>query len=134
MTYGKSPFTCSPHWEIDNAGLATQHGLDYLGTVLSKDNGKEHASSRIKSSNRAYFSLQGAGLCQSGLAPHTSAHVYQTAVRCGLLYGCSSIYMNKSGLLELDKTQGKYLKSMLGIGYNCHKPHCYKHWGSLHAQ
>ena len=63
--------------------------------------------------------MQGAGLCKSGLAPHTSAHVYQTAVRCGLLYGCSSIYMNKSGLLELDKTQGKHLKSMLGIGYTC---------------
>ena len=79
-------FTCSPHWEINNVGLAVKHRLDYLGTVLSKDNGKEHASSRIKSSNQAYFSLQGAGLCQSGLAPHTSAHVYQTAVRCGLLW------------------------------------------------
>ena len=51
MTYGKSHFTCPPHWEINNVGLAVKHRLDYLGTVLSKDNGKEHASSRIKSSN-----------------------------------------------------------------------------------
>ena len=58
-----------PQWEINNVGLVFIHGLDYLGTVLSKDNGKEHASARIKSSNRAYFSLQGAGLCKSGLAP-----------------------------------------------------------------
>ena len=46
--------------------------------------------------------------------------MYSTAIRTVLLYGCSSVFVTKPNLKKLDKAQGKYLKSMLGLSYSCH--------------
>ena len=35
-------------------------------------------------------------------------------------FGCCAIYINKTQLENLNKTQGKYVKSILGINFNTH--------------
>ena len=69
----------------------------------------------MSAANKAYYSLQGAGVCRDGVSPFTASHIYTTAVQSSLLYGNDCIYTTKSDMDILDKTQGKHLKSMLGL-------------------
>ena len=39
-------------------------------------------------------------------------------MRSGLLYGCSSISLSKSNADMLERTQGKHIKTILGLNYN----------------
>jgi hypothetical protein len=120
VIYGKDYFKRKPMWDIDGCPLAIKEQVKYLGTILGRKSGHSHVDMRVSASNRAYYSLQNAGLCQSGLSPHTAIHIYTTAVRSGLQYGCASIHLTKSDLATLDKTQGKHVKSILGLDYSCH--------------
>ena len=120
MNYGNNPFLLSPQWFIDGVSLDVRHELKYLGTVLSKSNGKHHMESRISAANKSYYGLQGAGLCKDGLSPQISAYIYNTTVRNSLTFGCDSIFITKGNLATLDKLQGKHLKAMLGLSFNCH--------------
>ena len=120
MNYGNNPFLLSPQWFIDGVSLDVRHELKYLGTVLSKSNGKHHVESRISAANKSYYGLQGAGLCKDGLSPQISAYIYNTTVRNSLTFGCDSIFITKGNLATLDKLQGKHLKAMLGLSFNCH--------------
>ena len=76
--------------------------------------------SRIRDANRSFYTLQDAGVCMNGLSPFVSAHVYNIAIRSGLLYGCNSLYISKSNLLDIDKLQGKLLKAIHGLPTRCH--------------
>ena len=100
MVYGKSPFTSPPKWHINDVSLEISNSVKYLGTLLNNSNGKDHVESRIRAANRPFYTLQGAGVCMNGLSPFVSAHVYNIAIRSGLLYGCNSLYLSKSNLLE----------------------------------
>ena len=120
MVYGKSPFTSPPKWHINDVSLEISNSVKYLGTLLNNTNGKDHTESRIRAANRSFYTLQGAGVCMNGLSPFVSAHVYNIAIRSGLLYGCNSLYLSKSNLLDIDKLQGKLLKAILGLPTRCH--------------
>ena len=73
---------------------------------------------RIQAANRAFYSLQGAGLNCCGVSPNTAIHIYSTAVRSCLTYGCSAVNISKTKIKELDKIQGKHIKCILGLKYN----------------
>ena len=48
------------------------------------------------------------------------AHVYSTAVRSSLLYGCHMVKISKSDLALLNKTQANHIRSALGLRSYCH--------------
>ena len=85
MVYGKSPFTSPPKWHINDVSLEISNSVKYLGTLLNNSNGKDQVESRIRATNRWFYNIQGAGVCTNGLSPFVSAHVYNIAIRSGLL-------------------------------------------------
>ena len=117
MVYGRNPFKTTPVWSISGKHLAVKPSLTYLGTVLDCSVGL-HAESRIRASQKAYFSLQGSGLHKNGVRPQTQLSVYNAAVRTRLLYGCLSVKLLRTNLKSLDKQQAKQIKCMLGLNPN----------------
>ena len=120
MVYGRNPFKTTPDWTISGKRLVVKPSLTYLGTVLDGSVGPRrglHTESRIRASQKAYFSLQGSGLHKK-LDPQTALSVYNAAVRTPLLYGCLSVKLLKTNLKSLDKQQAKQIKCMLGLNLN----------------
>ena len=120
MCYGKNPFTTLPKWNINSVNLDVKNSIKYLGSVLCQSGGNEHVNSRICSAKRSFYTLQGAGLCNDGLSPEASVYLYSSVIRSSLIYGCDSIWINKSNMIKLDSTQGKIIKKMLGLPYTSH--------------
>ena len=116
MTYGPNPFTTLPKWNINGVTLPVEDNIKYLGAILDQSDGLTHAQQRTSKGNQAFYSLQGAGLYPYCIRSNSAFHIYGTAVRSGLVYGCESIYMymNKKSLTLLDTVQAKHLKAILG--------------------
>ena len=68
------------------------------------------------SAQRAFYSLQGAGLCYKGVDTKVAINIFQTAVQTTLTYGCDNIFISRTALNRLDSFQAKLLKSILGLG------------------
>jgi hypothetical protein len=115
MIYGKSSFTCQPKWHIEDSELHIADNLTYLGAGLASDGGTTHTESRIKATQKAFYSLQHAGLHFKGCKPEVASHIFSMGVQTVLLYGCEAVYINKSNLKHLQSTQGNLTKAMLGL-------------------
>ena len=118
MVVGKQclPF---PEWHINSTCLKIYKSIQYLGTTLSNNNNRLHVDSRIKSCRRAFYSLQGAGLCTKGITPFTKAYLWNSAIRPILLYGNNCIHLNKSNTNELNKIQSSLIKAALNLPKTC---------------
>ena len=55
-----------------------------------------------------------------GVNPQTALHLFNVGVSGILTYGCASIYINKSQLVNLDKYQIKLIKQCLGFKCRTH--------------
>ena len=64
---------------------------------------------------RAFYGLQGAGLCARGANPFTIAHNYKTAIQPILTYGCSNLNLTHNDISELEKVQASLIKTALGL-------------------
>jgi hypothetical protein len=118
MVYGKHWLTSDPKWTIKNEQLTNRDSITYLGTVLDGSHiktGTKHTDSRIRAAQRAFYGLQGAGLHSNGVSPQTVLHIYEAAVRSVILYGCTSVHINKSNLAKLDRLQARFIKCALGL-------------------
>ena len=51
------------------------------------------------------FWAPGAGIKSPGVNPQTALHLFNVGVSSTLTYGCASIYINKSQLVNLDNTK-----------------------------
>ena len=69
---------------------------------------------------KSFYTFQGASLCNDGLSPEASVYLYSSVIGSSLIYGCDSIWINKSNMIKLDSTQGKIIKKMLGSPYTSH--------------
>ena len=105
-------------WKVLTTELTESQEVKHLGVVLSRNN-KQHAEERIKSARRAFYSLQGAGLCVGGCSPSTISHIYSTAVRPVLLYGLECVYQDKTVMKSIESMQGKFVKAALGLKKSC---------------
>ena len=106
-------------WILDNTSLKVVTSIKYLGTTLSyHDKAKCHILSRNVASQKAFYSLQGAGLKFQGISPDLLTSVYRTAVTSILSYGCSSVYMSKSDFKFLDTIQSRHNMCMLGLKFS----------------
>ena len=115
---GINPFVSIPQWTINGNVLPISDSITYLGTVIGDPKGKQLVNLRASKANRAFYSLQGAGLNCNGVSPETALHIYKTAVRSSLTYGCAAVNISSNNLKVLDKVQGKHLKSILGLKYH----------------
>ena len=76
--------------------------MTYLGTTLTA-NVTDHIDTRRKSARRAYYGLQGAGVCCDGVAPKTLSHIYKVVIQPILTYGCAAISINNRSVKILEK-------------------------------
>ena len=113
VTFGKSPYN-DRKWSLDDVTLDEADHVVHLGVILANDT-KSHTKARIKSARRAFYALQGAGLCVNGTSSDTITHIYTTAIRPVLLYGLECIYQCKTVINDAERLQSKLLKSALGL-------------------
>ena len=118
MISGHNPFTNEPSWMIDNQSVMVVPSIKYLGTILDDSQGSSHKVARLSAAQRAIYSLQGAGLKYRGVSPTTACKIYTTAIQSVLTYGCSTVFLSKSSLKELNTLQGKHIKTVLGLHHN----------------
>ena len=117
-TFSICNFKQIPKWYINDCLLTSDNAVTYLGTTLT-GNVTDHIDTRIQSARRAYYGLQGAGVCCDGyVAPKTLSHIYKVAIQPILPYGCSTINISDRSVKSLEKTQGMFLKTALGIPKN----------------
>ena len=107
MISGLNPFNVVPNWTIDNVTLQVVPSIKYLGTIL---NGNQHIENRKQAAQKAFYSLQAAGLKYEGVSPYTAGKIYKTAVQTVMSYGCSSVHLTQSNLKELDTLYVQMLK------------------------
>ena len=91
---GQNPFTTIPRWYINGVSLDIEDKLIYLGSILGVNG------------------LQGTGIKSPGVNAQTALHLFNVGVSSTLTYGCASIYINKSQLVNLDKYQVKLIKTV----------------------
>ena len=118
-TFGTCNFKQIPKWYINDCLLTSDNAVTYLGTTLS-ENVTDHIDTRIQSARRAYYGLQGAGVCCDGVAPKTLSHIYKVAIKPILTYGCSAINITHRSDKSLEKTQD----ILLVYQRTAETPHC----------
>ena len=82
--------------------LTSDNSMTYLGTTLT-GNVTDHIDTRKKSARRAYFGLQGTGVCCDGVASKTLSHIYKVAIQPILNYGCAAISIDNRAGKSLEK-------------------------------
>ena len=81
------------------------------------------STNRITAARRAFYGLQGAGLCAKVANPFTVAHIYNTAIHLILTYGCSTLILKHTDINDLKKVQTSLIKTALGLPkYSRHTP------------
>ena len=60
------------------------------------------------------------GLRAHGLSPHTSAHLWSSAIRPVLTYGAHCVHLSSAAIAEMQRTQGALMKQALGLYKSCH--------------
>ena len=84
-------YVISPSWNMEGVPLEIKEEVKYLGTILGQYGYKAHVESRVSAANKAYYSLQGSGLCKDGVSPYTGSHVYFNGNTCVL--SCVLLYL-----------------------------------------
>ena len=113
ITFGKSPFKDRKRY-LENSELKQVSRITYLGVVLSV-RPNIHFDERIKVVKRAFYALQGAGLCVGGVNPDVIAQIYNAIVRPVLSYGIHCVCLSKGARESGDTIQAKLLKAALGL-------------------
>ena len=116
-TVGKKTLS-HPGWFLNNNKLDESDRVEYLGAVVS-DNPCHHVMARVSACRRAFYALQGAGLCKRGTNPNTIRYLWTAALRPVLMYGVPCMKMSKKALDMLEKCQTKLLKSALSLKSYC---------------
>ena len=113
-TFGTNHQVVKPIWILNGTKLKQDYAVKYLGTRLS-NHARDHIDNRITAARRAFYGLQGAGLCAKGANPFTIAHIYKTAIQPFLTYGCSTLNLKHTDINELKKVQASLIKTALGL-------------------
>ena len=113
-TFGTTHQVVKPTWNLNEVNLKQDDAVTYLGTRLSNQT-RDHIDSRITAARRAFYGLQGAGLCAEGINPFTIAHIYKTAIQPILTYCCSTLNFKHTDINELEKAQASLIKTALGL-------------------
>ena len=104
----------NPTCSLNGVKLKQDESVTYLGTRLSNQT-RDHIDSRITAVRRAFYGLQGAGLCVGDANPFTIAHMYKKDIQPILTYSCSTIKLKPNDIDELEKIQVSLIKAALGL-------------------
>lgn len=116
-TFGVKTLNPQPSWNIQDARLVNVDKINYLGVTLANSS-TNHIENRISSCRQAFYSLQGAGLCNRS-HPDVTQYLWKAAVGPVLTYGLQSIDVSLKNLSLLDKTQSRLLKTAIGVSKFC---------------
>ena len=120
MIAGENPFTIVPSFYMGSSPLHVVDSISYLDAVLDNKCSHEHVNNRISACRKAFYALQGVGLCNTDLNIDTALYVWSPTCKSILTYGCDALYLKNSDVKDLDKIQGKLIKSIVGIGVHYH--------------
>ena len=120
IVLGNNPFTTQPTWHMNNTNLKINKCVKYLGTFLGDTNGSCHIDSRIKASTKAFYGLQNAGIKCPEIKPQIVVDIYRTAVNTVLQFGCSTIHINRTNMIKVNRHQCNLIKRHLGLSKWCH--------------
>ena len=73
-TFSTTHQVAKPTWILNEIKLKQDNTVTYLGTRLS-NHAHDIIDDRITAARRAFYGLQGAGLCAKGANPFTIAHI-----------------------------------------------------------
>ena len=119
ITFGKQYFDSTPSWKLNETNLNMSDSITYLGVQLSYSKRRCHIDERINACRRAFYSLQGAGLCNVITDVGTASYVWNSAIRPVLIYGLNTVDISGTALRDLESVQGRLVKSMVGIHKWC---------------
>ena len=105
---------------MNNTDLKINTCVKYLGTFLGDSNGSCHIESRIKATTKAFYGLQNAGIRCPVIKLQTVVDIYQTAVNTMLQFGCSTIHINRTNMIKVNRHQCNLIKRHLGLSKWCH--------------
>ena len=117
ITLGNTTLCPNPRWRINDTNLQNVDSVSYLGVMLS-NSPSVHVNSRITACRRAFYALQGSGMCKKS-HPDTTKYLWIAALRPVLLYGLNAVHVTKNDQNALDKTQTRLLKTALGVSKFC---------------
>ena len=75
--------------------------LKISSPILGVNGGKKHCENGCRAAHRSFSGLQETGFKSPGVNAHTALHLFNVGVSSTLTYGCASIYINKSHLVNL---------------------------------
>ena len=100
--------------------MCLKNNITCLSATLGNKCNDEHINRRVSACRKAFYSLQGAGLCSKGLDIQTLIYVWNATCKSLFLYSCESLYINSKNLHALNKLQSKLIKCIVGIGARYH--------------
>ncbi len=102
---------------FERLGFIHYNCLTYLGVVPSNRTDWQ----RLKAARGAFYTLQGAGLCVSGVQSEAMTSIYKQAVEAVFMYGmnCCCFLSKQEGIERLDTVQRDFLKVAIGISNSC---------------
>ena len=119
VIFGNCYFKSRPSWYLGGVSLSEHDYINYLGITLSHTKPKLHITNRINACRKSFYGLQGAGLCNVLTNVNTASYVWKTAIRPVLMYGLNTVTINKTCLRDLEKIQGRLVKSMVSVHKYC---------------
>ena len=121
MTFGSCNLK-EKQWFLNGQALVQENQITHLGVVLANDN-HSHTNSRLQAMRKAFYALQGSGLCLNGSNPGTIAHIIKAAIQPVLSFGMECVFQSKSVITKAQSTLAKLLKTALGLkGYSRSTP------------
>ena len=112
MTFGKCSIK-EKRWFLNGEALVEEDQITHLGVILANDN-NTHTNSRVLAMRKAFYALQGSGLCPKGSNPATVAHIFKADIKPVLTFGMECIYQSKAAINTAQSTLAKLLKTALG--------------------
>ncbi len=113
MTFGKSHLE-NPRWYLNGIELPVSGELNYIAAIIA-NKFHSHQKKQLKAARKAFYTLQGSGMCDNGVKPDVVALLGNARIQPILLYGIQSFPINKTDITEIDKSQAKLLKSAIGL-------------------
>ena len=116
--YGNNPFTVLPRLTMRGDELQIEDSIEYLGATVGNKYAESHIEKRIGSCRKAFYALQGAGLCKEGLSAEVAVHVFNSSCNSVLTYACETMTLSKACKNRLNKIQAKLIKCIVGLSPN----------------
>ena len=94
VSVGQNHFVSNPVWSLNGVASANSASYKYQGVTLA-NKPSVHVNDRIAACRRAYYAMQGAEFYNVTTNCNMLGYIWQSAIRPVLLYGSSSVYINK---------------------------------------